>query len=90
MELPCGVQLVAPHGWGNPAGRVDTLASPVSPPGGSWAWRLGSVPASDSAVMTLPSAMSERLMLPVSFMVPPVDLLCLRRSEPARSTNVTY
>jgi len=21
--------LVAPHGWGNPAGRVDTAASPV-------------------------------------------------------------
>ena len=31
MELPCGV--VVPHGWGNPAGRVDTR-----PPAGSWAW----------------------------------------------------
>jgi len=25
------VQLVAPHGWGNPAGRVNTPASPVLP-----------------------------------------------------------
>jgi len=24
-------QLVVPHGWGNPAGRVDTPASPVLP-----------------------------------------------------------
>ena len=24
-------QLMAPHGWGNPAGRVDTPASPVLP-----------------------------------------------------------
>ena len=24
-------QLVARHGWGNPAGRVDTPASPVLP-----------------------------------------------------------
>ena len=31
------VQLVAPHGWGNPAGRVETPASPVLPLGGSWA-----------------------------------------------------
>ena len=31
MELPRGVQLVAPHGWGDPAGRVDTPASPVLP-----------------------------------------------------------
>ena len=26
------VQLMAPHGWGDPAGRVDTLASPVNLP----------------------------------------------------------
>jgi len=30
-------QLLAPHGWGNPAGRVHTPASPT-PPGGSRAW----------------------------------------------------
>ena len=34
----CGVQLVAPHGWGNPAGRVGPLAQPRTPSGGSWAW----------------------------------------------------
>jgi len=28
---PCGVQLMDPQGWGNPAGRVDTPASPVLP-----------------------------------------------------------
>ena len=37
MELPCGVQLVAPHRWSNPAGRVDTcppaLYSPWREPG---------------------------------------------------------
>ena len=25
MELALRVQLVAPHGWGNPAGRVGTV-----------------------------------------------------------------
>ena len=28
---------MVPHGWGNPAGRVDTPASPVLPLEGSWA-----------------------------------------------------
>ena len=31
-------QLMAPHGWGNPAGRVGTPVGPVTPPGGSRAW----------------------------------------------------
>ena len=41
--LPCGVQLVAPYGWGNPAGRVDTPASPALPLEGAgrrYSWEL--------------------------------------------------
>ena len=36
-------QLVAPHGWGHPAGHVDTPASPVLALKGEWACSLGVV-----------------------------------------------
>ena len=35
--MPCGGQLVVPHGWGNPAGCVDTPAS--RPPALYSRWR---------------------------------------------------
>jgi len=42
------VELVAPHGWGNPAGRVNTPASPALPLDGAGRTPPWPLPAFDS------------------------------------------